>query len=49
MGTGGAACGADLRDRLAGKDVRADFEGGLANDVAVTDGEVAVLEFDEVA
>ena len=34
---------------LAGKDMGANFQLGLANQVAVADGEVAVFEFDEVA
>lgn len=49
MGAGGAAGGADLGDRVAGKDVGADLQFWFADEVAVADGEVSVLEFDEVA
>ena len=49
MGTGGATGGADLSDGLAGKDVGADLQLGLADEVAVADGEVAVLQLYIVA
>ena len=44
MGAGGAAGGADLGDGLAGKDVGADLQFWFADEVAVTDGEVTMLQ-----
>lgn len=49
MGAGRAAGGADLGNWLTGKDMRADLKGWLADKVTVADGEIAVLEFDEIA